>query len=102
MHLKNNLVDLWLVSEFPLVIPKELYESVGRTKSVCVVEEHISTGGLGQHFNQLLLEKKIRVKQFNHLFAKGYISHLYGSRDFYLRENGLDRESIKKTIENLI
>ena len=102
LHLKKNMVDLWLVSEFPLLIPKELFDSIKKTRMVCVVEEHVQTGGLGHHFNQVLLENKISFKHFIHLYAKGYISHRYGSRDFYLRESGLDKETIAKTIESLI
>ena len=102
LHLKKNLVDLWLVSEFPLQIPKKLFQSIKKTRIVCIVEEHIQTGGLGHHLNQLLVENKVSFKNFIHLYAKGYISHRYGSRDFYLKESGLDKESIKKTIESLI
>lgn len=97
-----NPVDLWLVSEFPLNIPKELFESIKKTCVVCIVEEHVQTGGLGHHFNQILNENKISYKHFIHLYAKSYISHRYGSRDFYLKESGLDRESIAKKIESLI
>lgn len=102
LHLEKNLVDLWLVSEFPLQIPKELLQSIKKTRIVCVVEEHVQTGGLGHHFNHMLIEKKVSFKHFIHLYAKGYISHRYGSRDFYLKESGLDKDSIKQTIESLI
>ncbi len=97
-----NPVDLWLVSEFPLNIPKELFDSIKKTRLICVVEEHVSTGGLGHHLNHILLENKVSFKHFIHLYAKGYISHRYGSRDFYLKESGLDKGSITKAIEMLI
>jgi len=102
LHLRKNLVDLWLVSEFPLLIPKELFQSIKKTRLVCVVEEHVSTGGLGHHLNHILIENRISYKHFIHLYAKGYISHRYGSRDFYLKESGLDKDSIKKVIESLV
>src|SRR3989338_4251187 len=102
LHLKKNAVDLWLVSEFPLQIPKELFKSIKKTHLVCEVEEHVSTGGLGHHLNNILVENKISFKHFIHLYAKGYISHRYGSRDFYLKESGLDKDSIKKVIESLV
>lgn len=102
LHLKKNTVDLWLVSEFPLHIPKELFASIKKTRLVCVVEEHVSTGGLGHQLNQILVENRVSFKHFIHLYAKGYISHRYGSRDFYLKESGLDKESIIKIIESLI
>ena len=102
LHIKENLVDLWLVSEFPLHIPKELFASIKKTRALCVVEEHVSAGGLGHQLNQILVENRVSFKHFIHLYAKGYISHRYGSRDFYLKESGLDKESIGKTIERLL
>jgi len=98
----KEIVDVWLVSEFPLRIPIELLQSIRKTKTVCVIEEHVQTGGLGHHFNHILRENKISFKHFVHLYAKGYISQRYGSRDFYLKESGLDKESIKKVIESLV
>lgn len=102
LNLQKNIVDLWLVSEFPLHIPKELFDSIKKTRMVCVVEEHVNIGGLGHHLNHILMENRVSFKHFVHLYAKGYISHRYGSRDFYLKESGLDKETITKTIENLI
>jgi len=102
LNLKKNAVDLWLVSEFPLHIPKELFASIKKTRALCVVEEHVSAGGLGHQLNQILVENRVSFKHFIHLFAKGYVSHRYGSRDFYLKESGLDEKSIARTIENLI
>lgn len=99
---KKNVVDLWLVSEFPFQLNRELKSSLKELQTVLVIEEHVKTGGLGQYFSHLLLENKITLKRFRHLYAKGYISHRYGSRDFYLKENRLDKESITKTIESLI
>lgn len=100
--LKVGIIDLWLVSELPFGISKDLAESIIKTQTVCVIEEHLATGGLGHYFNHLMIEKGINFKKFIHLYAKGYKSHLYGSRDFYLKENRLDKESIKKEILNIL
>ncbi|MBI2641438.1 transketolase [Candidatus Roizmanbacteria bacterium] len=94
-------VDVWLVSEMPFLIPQDLKKSIQKTKRVVVLEEHVEVGGLGHYFHHLLFENNIMVKKFLHLFAKGYISHRYGSRDFYLKENGLDKESIAKALMRL-
>lgn len=100
--LPTEEVDVWLVSEIPFSIPRELIKSIRKTGNVVVIEEHGETGGLGHYFHHLLWLNKIRVKKFIHLYAKGYISHRYGSRDFYLRENRLDSASIVKTLRAFI
>lgn len=103
----NNVVevknaDVWLVSELACEIPSSFFNSIKKTKKLLVVEEHVKTGGLGEYLAEFLLAKKIRLDKFIHLFARGYISKRYGSRDFYLKETGLDRESITRTIKRLI
>jgi len=92
-------VDVWLITELPVAIPRALITSIKNTRKVCIIEEHNSRGALGQHLTQLIIDKKIRVKKFIHLSAKGYISKKYGSRDFYLKESGLDEKSILKILE---
>lgn len=95
-------MDIWLVSELPFTIPDELKKSITRSKHVVVIEEHVEMGGLGHYFHHMLFQNNIPVKKFLHLFAKGYISHKYGSRDFYLKESGLDKESVARMIKDLI
>ena len=99
---KNNSVDIWLVSEMPFDLPKELVSSIRKTQKLIIIEEHVKMGALGSYVNELLIEQGIEVKKYSHLYAKGYFSHRYGSRDFYLKENGLDKERIKKVIQKLV
>ncbi len=95
-------VDLWLVSELPCEIPNLFFSSLKKTKRLLIVEEHVKTGGLGEYLSEILVSKNMSLNKFAHLFAKGYISKRYGSRDFYLRETGLDKNSIIKTIKKLL
>lgn len=99
---KNNLIDIWLVSELPFDFPKELIRSIKKTKKLIIIEEHVKMGALGSYTNDFLRDNKIEVKNYKHLYAKGYTSNKYGSRDFYLKENNLDIDSIKKTLEKLV
>lgn len=92
-------IDLWIVTELPLQQNKELFNSIIKTKRVCVIEEHVTSGGLGQMLGHLIGASKIGLKNFIHLYAKGHLSGKYGSRDFYLKETGLDSQSIKKAIQ---
>ncbi len=94
--------DLFLVTEIPFSLPKSLIGSIMRTKKVLVIEEHVDIGGLGHYISSILHAKALKINSFDHLFAKGYISKHNGSRDFYLKENGLDKESITKTVKSLL
>lgn len=96
---KKNLVDLWGVSELPLGLSREIVASIRKTKALCIIEEHVSSGALAHHMSHTLVSKGIPVKRFVHLYAKGYISKKYGDQDFYLKESGLDAQSIIKVIE---
>lgn len=95
-------VDLWLVTELPLEVNKELFNSIIKTKRVCVIEEHVASGGLGQILGHLIGTNKIGLKNFIHLYAKGHLSGKYGSREFYLKETGLDSKSIAKTLQIIL
>ena len=98
----NKSVDMWLISEMPFEFPKELINSIKKTRNLVVIEEHVKMGALGSYVNDYLREKKIELKNYNHMHVKGYFSHRYGSRDCYLKENGLDKESIKKTVISIL
>jgi len=71
-------------------------------KRLCIIEEHVQIGGLGQFMSQHILNTSKSTEKFIHLFVKGYKSGLYGSRDFYLKENQLDRKSIEKALKDFI
>lgn len=98
----SDSIDLWLVTELPFSLPASFIRSIQQTKNICVIEEHVENGALGQYISKSLLEHAVSVKKFTHLFAKGYTSKKYGDRDFYLKENGLDEESIGKTLKKLL
>ena len=95
-------VDLWLVSELPIEIPEELFRSIAKTKILCIIEEHVSVGGLGQFISHLLVSKRIAPRQFIHLYAKGYRSKKYGSHDFYLKQTGLDKRNIGNILKQYL
>lgn len=95
-------LDVWLVSELPFELPRGLLQSMNTLKRVVVVEEHGQTGGLGSYIQTQLREKELFPKKFLHIFAKGYISHTYGSRDFYLKESKLDHQGISESIKDMM
>lgn len=98
----EDKIDLWTVSELPFTITPEFELSIKKTKHLCIIEEHIESGGLGQYIGKILMQNSYRPDKFLHLFVKGYKSGLYGSRDFYLKENQLDRKSIGQIIKKYL
>ncbi len=99
---KKKSIDMWTISEFPLKIPAQLINSIKETKALCVIEEHVQAGGLGQQMLEKLALRGIKLNKFIHLHAKGYLTGTYGDRQFYLTENGLNKSQIARTLKKLI
>lgn len=96
--------ELWLVSELPLKvaqIPKEFLDDLKLKRRLCVVEEHVAQGGLGQIIAHLCLSMGITLDNFRHLHALGYPSGNYGSQSFHRHESGIDPDSILQIVESL-
>lgn len=97
----ENIIDLFVVSEMPLVaLSKEVRDSVKKTKKLIVLEEHVSRGGLAENLSLLLLKNGLSC-QLVSLCAKGYPGGLYGSQDYHQKVNGLDAASIVKIIKKI-
>lgn len=94
-------IDVWVVTEIPFNPPIEFYKSIAYTKKVLVVEEHVLHGGLGHIITNDLIRKSIKTK-FTHIFSKRYVSKLYGSQEFHLKESGLDAKGISKNLKQLL
>lgn len=92
---------LWVAGELPLSAappPAALVAAIAASGRLCVIEEHVSQGGLGAMLASWALTAGIAVPRFRHLFARGYPSGLYGSQAFHRRESGLDAESIRAAV----
>ena len=89
--------NLWIVSELPLEenpLPLELLKQMSARQGLCVVEEHVSRGGLGSELALLLLEEKIEVGAFHHLYARAHHYATYGSQNFLRAQSGIDVKSV--------
>jgi len=96
--------ELWVLSELPLEanpVPLAFVEGLERAQQLCVVEEHVAQGGIGQMLAHWLLQQGLALDAFEHVFAQGYPSGEYGSQQFHRRECGLDPQSLCKRIEAL-
>lgn len=92
--------DLWVVAEMPFG-PADLPDELVQRKQLCVVEEHVRHGGLGQALCHRLVERGSRVEWFRHLHARGYPSGRYGSQNYHRRESGLDVAAILGAITEM-
>jgi transketolase len=93
--------NLWVVSEMPLTQtppPSELADLIRQSQRLCVIEEHVSHGGLGAMLSQWVLQTGLPVRRYAHLYARGYPSHRYGSQTWHRRDSGLDPESIRQAV----
>lgn len=96
--------ELWLVSELPILADrnsKEFFEALKKKRRLCVVEEHVAQGGLGQIMASLVANRGLALESFRHLHAMGYPSGNYGSQLFHRRESGIDPESILQIIDDM-
>jgi transketolase len=96
-NLPANHLDLYSLKSLPLQdIPSELKESITRTQSLVVVEEHMKAGGLGELLAHLFMEAGVRLKCFKSFCALGYPSGRYGSQSWHQHESGLSSERLKE------
>ena len=89
--------NLWIVTELPLEqnpLPSALIKQMSAAQGLCVVEEHVRRGGLGSELALLLIEKKIEVGAFHHLYARAHHYATYGSQNFLRAQSGIDVKSV--------
>ena len=82
-------------------IPEKLLIEIKTNNYLIILEDHVSVGGLGEQFIKSIVEQNVVPAKFYHRYAKGYISELYGSQDFYRKENGLDNESLANLLKGI-
>jgi transketolase len=93
---------IWLISELSsdFNLPEKFSTEIAE-KKLCIAEEHVAQGGIGQMIATKILEKNIALKSFSHLHARGYVSGLFGSQNFFREESGLTREKILESLSAL-
>jgi transketolase len=96
--------ELWIVSELPVLpstIPEALVRRIVQSGRLCIVEEHVKHGGLGNMICQWVVEAGIQLKRFSHLCAQNRSSPLSGSQDYLRGQSGLSRDAIKAAVHAL-
>jgi len=92
-----NRPNLWVVTELPIEknpMPDKLIKQLALGKGLFVVEEHVKRGGLGSELALIILEKKIPVGSFHHLFARAHHFERYGSQKFLRQQSQIDIKSL--------
>ncbi|SEP45692.1 transketolase [Methylobacterium sp. ap11] len=89
--------EVWAVSELPLALspPPQAFSDALAGRTLCVVEEHVAQGGLGQALAAWCLTSAAAITGFRTVTAAGYPSGTYGSQGFHRRESGLDAEALR-------
>jgi transketolase len=90
--------ELWVLTELPLEanpIPEAFLSAIER-KGLCVAEEHVAQGSVGQMISRRLLLDGVTLRSFEHVCALGYPSGDYGSQAFHRRECSLDVEGLER------
>lgn len=92
---KASRPAIWLVCELSknLELPENLSAEIQNQK-LCVLEEHVAQGGVGQAIAAKILAKNLTPKSFKHLHAQGYVSGFYGSQNFHRTESGLTKDAV--------
>lgn len=89
--------NLWVVTELPLELnplPNDLINQLSALRGLYVVEEHVRRGGLGPELALYLIEKKIEIGVFHHLYARAHHYSTYGSQNFLRVQSGIDINSV--------
>jgi len=93
--------NLWVVTELPLQqnpLPARLIKQLSVATGLCIVEEHVRHGGLASELALLLIEKKLTITTFHHLYARAHHYASYGSQNFLRRQAGIDVETVMSII----
>ncbi len=99
----ENRPNLWVVTELPIEhnpLPAELLNQLGKSKVLCVAEEHVRQGGFASELMLYLAEKNITVPRFRHLYARAHHFERYGSQNFLRKQSALDVDSMLAILED--
>lgn len=99
---QTDRVDLWNITRLPFTIPEGFFESVKKTKSLLIYEEHTRRSGVGEKVLAELARSSISVRVVRHFSAEGYPSKLYGDQNYHLKEHQLDAQNITRHLSDLL
>lgn len=98
----NKRPNLWAVAELPIRhsdVPFELLSNIESVKTLCVVEEHVAHASFASDFLMYLVNQKIQIPNFKHLYARAHHFERYGSQSYLRNESKLNPQSILEVLE---
>ena len=96
-----NHFDLFVATYLPLKLTHEAIALLRKAKSIIIVEEHVSIGGLAQQISVQLLENGISPQKFISLRAEGYPDGTYGDQNFHQTQSGLNETNIIHVLNSI-
>ena len=98
-----SAIDLFVVNKMPFSqLPDAIFGSIGNTRRVLTVEEHIASGGIGAAVALACAEQSLQPEQFIGLHAKGYPNGLYGNQGYHQQVSGIDAAGIESSLSQLL
>lgn len=97
--LKNNIDHFSCFSPSFTKLSNTFLRSIEKTKQLIILEEHVSTGGVGEKVIYAIQSLNLTIKT-THLHANHY-QEGHGDQNFYRSQNNLDANSIKDIIASL-
>jgi transketolase len=101
---KSHDVDLFSVVKVPLQDDEltKIRESLIRTGTLIVIEEHVQRGGLMEHLTSKLIQLGVTGFTLYNACAMGNVEKRYGSQKYHQRVSGLDVESLSNLFERVV
>lgn len=92
--LEVGVVDIFRIKPFS----KKLIPAViGRSKKLITIEENLLTGGIGSIISEIIMDLRLDVQLFRAAVKDRQFS-VFGKREWFLKVNKLDNDSLKKAI----
>lgn len=101
---EQNRPSLWVVSELPIIdsdLPNELIEEISHSHSLCVVEEHVEQGSVGQALLARLAVRGIIVSKWKHYCVSDQFCELYGNQSYHREAARIDANYVIKDVLSL-
>ena len=96
--------NLWAVAELPIELnplPGTLLEQITQSPGLCIAEEHVRRGSFGAEMAMMLVEQGVKVRKFQHLFARAHHFDRYGSQSYLRRMSAIDADSMLAAVAEM-
>ena len=103
-QLKQEGINVGVIDAYKIPVDYETFKAVTKgTKKIITLEEHTLPGGLGSQICEIIADcgLSIQIKRLGFDFRKKYC-YVYGGREVVHPVYGLDSESVKQAVKDMI